>query len=66
MKDYLVECQGASWNNIFIIKVKNQKEAIEKAMLNTDLKENGYHKCDLNVTSLESLYKESDGFILVH
>ena len=66
MKDYLVECQGASWNNIFIIKVKNQKEAIEKAMLNTDLKENGYHKSDLTATSLENLYKESEGFILVH
>ena len=66
MKDYLVECQGASWNNIFIIKAKNQKEAIEKAMINADLKENGYHKSDLTATSLESLYKESDGFILVH
>ena len=66
MKDYLVECQGASWNNIFIIKANNQKEAIEKAMLNADLKENGYYKSDLTATSLESLYKESDGFILVH
>jgi hypothetical protein len=66
MKDYLVECQGASWNNIFIIKAKNQKEAIEKAIINADLKENGYHKSDLTATSLESLYKTSDGFILVH
>lgn len=66
MKDYLVECQGASWNNIFIIKAKNQKEAIEKAMINADLKENGYHKSDLTATSLENLYKESEGFILVH
>lgn len=66
MKDYLVECQGASWNNIFIIKANNKKEAIEKAIINIDFKGNGYNKSDLTATSLENLYKDSNGFILVN
>ncbi|MDD4779134.1 MAG: hypothetical protein PHT02_00825 [Tissierellia bacterium] len=69
MKTYIVYCEYAQWNDIYITQAKNKKDAIQKVWdtyfswrKEKDVK-NGYKpycKKDLWAISLEDMYKQDE------
>ena len=79
MKYYIVEMPSGQWNNIFIVKADNQKDAINKVFSNAfewrniELKEKNkecgyyanhiYSRSDLRATELEKRFKEDNTYV---
>ena len=79
MKYYIVEMPSGQWNNIFIVKANNQKDAINKVFSNAfewrnkELKEENkkygyyanhiYSRSDLKAIELEKRSKEDNMYV---
>lgn len=77
MRYYIVEHTKSDWNNIFVAKANNKKEAIDivfnehlKCENTQELKDKGYdffHKNELVAEKLEDRFKEEDSnYICLH
>lgn len=72
---YIVTENTGDWNNLFVVKAKNKKEAIQKvfnnyfASKNNYAKENGYAlflKKNMSAILLDKMYKNENGVLTLN
>lgn len=74
MKQYIVELITSQWNDMFLVKAENKKDAIQKVWDENFADQSysiskgytPYYKKELKATDCDELYKENGDVVCIH